>query len=143
MSARGLGLALVATLMLLLTPGRTASATVLPPATVLGLGDSVTAGNNCGCRDYVYRYGDLVRSRTDRVTTVHNLGQGGQTAHGLRVELQASGALSRAVSGARVVLVTIGANDFYPEFAKRRSVGCDRSCWGPDRKSTRLNSSHG
>ena len=132
MTSRATGLILVAASMLLLTPtSLAASASVLPPATVVGLGDSVTAGSYCACRDYVYRYGDLVRTRTNRVTTVHNFGRGGETAHGLRVELAASGALSRAVAGARVVLVTIGANDFYPEFGRRRTVGCDHSCWGP------------
>ncbi len=110
---------------------RSVTSSTLPPVTIVGLGDSVTAGSACDCRDFVYRYGDIVRARTGRAAVVHNLGEGGQTSTGLLRELSAANAMSRQVAAANVVLVTIGANDFYPEFAKRRAVGCDRSCWGP------------
>lgn len=98
---------------------------------VVALGDSVTAGSNCDCRDFVDRYSDIVRARTRRAVAATNLGRPGQTSTGLLRDLRRDGAMARRVAGADVVLVTIGANDFYPELHRWQDDGCDRTCWTP------------
>lgn len=112
------------------SPARAASASTSSIA-VVGLGDSVTAGSNCDCRDFVYLYADIARARTGRSIVVHNLGQGGLTAVELLQQLRTDAEVQRRVSRARVVLVTIGANDQYPSLRQWQRAGCDRSCWGP------------
>lgn len=98
---------------------------------VLGLGDSVTAASHCGCAGFVQDYADIVRRRTGRAVTAVNLGQGGQTSAGLLRELAQDGTMARQVSTSAVVLLTIGANDFYPQLRAWRAGGCGRPCWLP------------
>jgi lysophospholipase L1-like esterase len=80
---------------------------------VVALGDSVTSGAACNCSAFPAVYGGLLGRRTGASVTVDNLGVSGLDSVGLLGELdQEDSAAARAVAGADVVLLTIGANDF-------------------------------
>lgn len=80
---------------------------------VVALGDSVTSGTNCDCSAFPQLYGDLLHNRTGASIAVTNLGAGGLDSTGLLQQLdQSDSPTELATSGARVVLLTIGANDF-------------------------------
>jgi lysophospholipase L1-like esterase len=81
------------------------------PFRVVGLGDSVPAGNACGCTSYVTLAGEQAARRAGRPAAVVNLARGGLTTAGLVRQL-GEAAASRAVAAADLVIVTIGANDF-------------------------------
>lgn len=113
-------------------PAGSSAGAALGGVTVLGLGDSVTAGTACGCRDLVLQYGDLARARTGRAVTAVNMGEPGQTSPGLLRELQRPGAMSRRAAGSGVVLLTIGANDMDTDLRSWQHGGCPVSCWAAD-----------
>lgn len=80
---------------------------------VVALGDSVTSGSNCNCSAFPQQYGDLLHNRTGSSITVSNLGVAGLDSAGLLQRLeQHDSPMELATSGANVVLLTIGANDF-------------------------------
>ena len=85
------------------------------PLTLVGLGDSVTAGSACSCPTFVELYARTLGAATRREVRARNLGVPGQTSGGLLAELSTSSPTSSAVQAADVVTVTIGANDFDPE----------------------------
>lgn len=84
------------------------------PLTLVGLGDSVTAGSGCSCPTFVDLYARLLGASTRRAVHVRNLGVPGQTSTGLLAALSSASPTSSAVRAADVVTVTIGANDLDP-----------------------------
>lgn len=83
------------------------------PYRVVGLGDSVPAGNACDCTPYVSTVGQQEAARLGRTATVSNLAQGGLTTDGLAAQLDEASVRSK-LARADLVIVTIGANDFDP-----------------------------
>jgi len=115
---RGIGLLAITAALLLGAAGGEALATssglfgnASSTATVVGLGDSVTAAFRCGCAGFVADYADLLAHTTK--TTVHsvNLGANGQTSGGLVAASQPGQPAVDGIATASIVVVTIGAND--------------------------------
>jgi len=106
-----------------------------PPATtaaprwhVLGLGDSITAGQGCdGCTTFLDIYASELGRTANVPTTVTNLGVGGWTSADLLGSLSDPRTIYR-LGQADVVVVTIGANDFSPMLATVEAGDCG----GPD-----------
>jgi lysophospholipase L1-like esterase len=83
------------------------------PGVVVGLGDSVPSGTNCGCVPYVSL---VARGLTDADTGaahVRNLARGGLTSSSVLAQLRDPGIRS-SVASASAVIVTVGANDLSP-----------------------------
>ncbi len=76
---------------------------------MVGLGDSVPAGTACYCDSYVTQVARAAAGQ--RVPDVANLAQDGLTTSGLADQLDDS-AVRDKLTGADLVIVTIGANDF-------------------------------
>ena len=91
-----------------------------PPRSVVGLGDSVTAATACNCAGFLTLYAEQLQSRSHIKTTMNNLGALGQTSGGLLASLRTDPDAKAAVEHADIVVVTIGANDFWydPRCAK-------------------------
>ena len=100
-----------------------------PPLHVVGLGDSVMAGTNCGCPGMVEEYADALDRRTGRTTHVANLGQDGAVTADVLQDLAGAPRTKSAVAGADVVVVTVGANDLEPQRAAWQSSGCAARCY--------------
>lgn len=120
------------------TSPTSASSTAQPPPTtssapvsVVGVGDSVTAGTNCGCTDFVTQYANGLRNTSGHATVATNLGSNGATTTTVADALAGDPATRRAVAGAGVVLVTIGANDLVPLIKTWQSHGCGHACYQP------------
>lgn len=79
-------------------------------SSVVGLGDSVPAGTNCGCTDYVDLLAQDIGTRQGMPVDSNDLAVPGQTSDGLLGQLDTTD-VQQAVAGADVVVVTIGAND--------------------------------
>lgn len=97
------------------SPSATDSLSPSPSRTwnLVALGDSVTSGWACGCTAFPDLYAAGLRSRYSASVTATNDGVNGQTSGQLLADLQDSTSdTARAVAGADVVVVTIGANDF-------------------------------
>jgi lysophospholipase L1-like esterase len=77
---------------------------------VVALGDSVTAGSNCGCTPFPELYASGLRERFHLRVSLDNRGRPGETSADLLGDLNLSAAPQVAM--ADVVVVTIGANDF-------------------------------
>ena len=92
------------------------------PYRVVGLGDSVPAGNACGCTSYVSLTGRRQAAHLGTTAVVSNLAQGGLTTPGLLDQLQ-DPSVSRQIAAADLVIVTIGANDF--DTGRVASQSCD------------------
>ena len=93
----------------------TSTASAAPqPYRVVGLGDSVPAGTNCGCTSYVVRIGQQAARQHGRPAAVTNLAQPGLTTAGLAAQLRRP-AVRSAIADADLVIITIGANDFDPD----------------------------
>ncbi len=91
-------------------PGTLAAGSTAPVARVVGLGDSVPAGTNCGCTDYVQLLAlDLGRRQGTPVQGT-NLAVAGLTSDGLLQQLGGAD-VRQAVASADVVVLTVGAND--------------------------------
>jgi lysophospholipase L1-like esterase len=100
------------------------------PVTVVGIGDSVTAGSNCDCEAFVGLYAsDLAAARGIKTASV-NLGVGGSTSADLLTNLTQPGALRDGVAKADILLVTIGANDLAP-LESEAPVACPATCYTP------------
>jgi len=114
------------------TPSASSSPSAAPTGkeTVVGLGDSVMAGNACDCSGPAVAYAALMSTSLHRQIEAVNLGVGGATTSSLQAQL-GTGSVRTAVAGARVVLVIIGANDLLPQLSKFRSSACDYSCYHP------------
>ncbi len=107
----------------------------LPRLRVVGLGDSVTAGSDCDCADFVRQYAAQITARTGHQNEVVNLGAAGQTITGLQQQLTADPNMRRAVAASDVVVVTIGANDLSPALARWQADGCRPTCPTPELSS--------
>lgn len=92
-----------------------AGTTASKPVTVVGLGDSVTAGGHCDCTTFIDGLATALSARDHRPTAAINLGVDGLTAAGLLQQLQ-DAAVSRSVAAGDVVVITVGANDLQPAF---------------------------
>ncbi len=101
---------------------------------VVGLGDSVTAATACDCAGFLTLYGEQLQSRSNIKTTTQNFGSVGQATAGLLASLRADPNVKSAVEQADIVVVTIGANDFWydPSCAKL-------SCYSPQLTSLTSN----
>ena len=107
-----------------------ASRGVNRPVTVVGIGDSVTAGSNCNCETFLKLYAtDLASQRGLRTSSV-NLGVGGWTGSQLLRSLTTPGAFRDQVAKSDILLVTIGANDLVP-LQSRQPSGCTTTCFSP------------
>ncbi|TQC43898.1 SGNH/GDSL hydrolase family protein [Rhodococcus sp. WS4] len=98
-------------------------------ATLVGLGDSIPAGDRCpGCTPFVELFGDQLSGDDAQPVQVANLGVGGWTSTDLLDSLEPGEYDADAVRDADVVTVTIGANDFYAELDDY----LDGDCGGDD-----------
>lgn len=115
------------------TPATPATPSAASPArlTVVGLGDSVTAGSACDCADYVARYAAQVPASAGGPARAVNLGVGGLTSAQLLADLKGQGPMPLQVAAADVVLVTIGANDLVPLQDTYAASGCPAACSSP------------
>lgn len=105
-----------------------ASRGVNRPVTVVGIGDSVTAGSNCDCEAFIGLYATDLSSARGLTTSSMNLGVGGWTSSQLLRSLTLPGSFRDQVARADVLLVTIGANDLVPLEARQPS-GCGTDCY--------------
>lgn len=111
--------------------------TVAPSAprrlvTVVGIGDSVTAGSNCDCQTYVELYAADLAHERDLKTSAINLGvASGGTSPQLLKSLTQPGVLRDRVAKADILLVTIGANDLSSLVGTWKSDGCATTCYSP------------
>lgn len=96
---------------------------------VVAVGDSVTSGTNCNCTPFPQLYAKDI-SRTRGVpTSAQNFGAPGQDSDELLAELQnSSSSVARAVAGANIDLVTIGANDFSDHHGQVTNGSCTGNC---------------
>ncbi len=105
----------------------------MPPAPghLVVLGDSVPAGNGCGCEPYPVLLGRALSTPTAPVA-VTDVGTGGLTTAGLLAQLDDPG-LRQSLRSATVVEVTIGANDFDDALAGQpRCAAAGSTCFaGP------------
>jgi lysophospholipase L1-like esterase len=92
------------------------------PYRVVGLGDSVPAGDACGCTSYVSLVGRHEAARQGSKAAVANLAQGGLTSDDLLDQLEQA-SVRRTVSAADLVIITIGANDFDTDSVATDSCG--------------------
>lgn len=113
------------------TPAATSSGTPSDPIEVVGLGDSVMAGTNCGCDGIAAEFADALAARDSVTAKAVNLGVAGYVTGDVLDDLQNDAPTRRAVSQADVVLVIIGANDMYDALDSWKSGGCGRSCYTP------------
>ena len=98
------------------------------PITVVGIGDSVTAGKNCDCRAFVELYARSLAATRGLHTTSINLGVSGWTSAQLLASLNQPGPFRDQVAKADILLVTIGANDLGPLETKQPG-GCASNCY--------------
>lgn len=103
--------------------------TAAPALRVVGLGDSVMAGTNCGCDGLVEEYADALARRTHRAVHADNLGDDGAVTDDVLADLESDRRTRSTVARADVVVVTIGANDLIPQLQTWRSSGCPRHCF--------------
>lgn len=113
-------------------PSSRTSPSQASPIRVVGLGDSVTAGANCDCDDYVTGFARLLaQQRHVRVRTA-NEGESGSTSPDLLADLAHDQSVRSQVRDADVVVITTGANDLYPALQKWQSGDCDTDCSTPE-----------
>ncbi len=98
---------------------------------VVGLGDSVMAGDNCDCDGVVSEYTQALSDRSHKAYQGLDRSVGGATTDDLLTDLSSDAATRRAVAHARVVLISIGANDLYQAAAAYDAGGCAASCYQP------------
>jgi len=101
------------------------------PVTVVGIGDSVTAGSNCDCQSFVELYAADLGAQRDVKTSVFNMGLAGGSSPQLLQRLTQPGAFRDRVADADVLVVTIGANDLFALEDTWRSGGCAATCYSP------------
>jgi lysophospholipase L1-like esterase len=98
--------------------------------TVVGIGDSVTAGDNCDCEAFVGLYARQLAAKDDVAITSVNLGVPGWTSSQLLAAMTKPGAFRDQVAKANILLVTIGANDLTP-MESEGPAGCPAACYTP------------
>jgi lysophospholipase L1-like esterase len=107
------------------------SAPTGPPVVwnMVGLGDSIPAGNDClGCAPFDDLYAERIAGETGVPVEVTNLGVGGTTSADLLDSFTGDEATDAAVQDADIITVTIGANDF----AAALDDYLDGSCGGTE-----------
>lgn len=97
--------------------------------TVVGLGDSVPAGTDCGCRPFVEQYAAITAQRLGRPVEARNFGTPSLTVEGLLTQLRDGTSAATSVAGADIVLVTIGANDAATAMAAWEQGDCGQACF--------------
>lgn len=112
--------------------------------TLVGLGDSVTAGAGCpGCTDFLTLIAQGLHQKTGVAVSAHNFGVDGQTSGGLLQTLQPGGSRAAAVSKADLVIITIGANDLLPDLDAMQNGSCggadDTACAASDVSAVQRN----
>ena len=93
------------------SPSRTA-ASPAGALRVVGLGDSVPAADTCGCDGYLEQLVPDLRDATGRPVGLRNDAVGGWTTQDVLDDLAEGRSHDDLVSGADLVVVEIGANDF-------------------------------
>jgi len=91
---------------------------------VVGLGDSVTSGHGCHCRELVGGYADLTAAATGRRVRAVNLGRDGSTSADLLADLRGDEGVRSAVAGADVIILITGANDVQPQLEEWNAGRC-------------------
>jgi lysophospholipase L1-like esterase len=87
---------------------------------VAALGDSVPAGADCHCRNFVSDYGDLLTNRVHHPVAVTNLARGGADTADVLAQLHQP-AVQHAVREATTVMLMVGATDFDHPFQRVRA----------------------
>jgi lysophospholipase L1-like esterase len=113
-----------------LTTRISASGGISRSVAVVGIGDSVTSGNACGCKAFVGLYATALASQQDLSASSVNLGVDGWTSAQLLQNLTQPGTFRDQIAKADILLVTIGANDLLP-LESRQAAGCPAGCYGP------------
>ena len=98
--------------------------------TVVGVGDSVTSGQNCSCATFVAMYANDLASTRGLKTSSVNLGVSGWTSAQLLAAMTKPGTFQDQIAKADILLVTIGANDLVPLEGKQ-PASCPATCYGP------------
>ncbi len=108
---------------------------------VVGLGDSVPAGTACNCTGYVELTAERLAATRGAPVRVTNLATDGETSAALLDQLRLP-ATRRALAGASVAIVTIGANDFDSSDIATDACGQPATCFGSqlDQLHSRLTS---
>lgn len=106
------------------TPARPPTASV-----VLGLGDSVTAGSNCDCTDFIHLYAAGLPAAKGGPAEPINLGKGGSTSVDLLDDLRHDSTTKDDAARANIDVITIGANDLQPLLATWQASDCDNTCY--------------
>jgi lysophospholipase L1-like esterase len=101
------------------------SASAPTPWRVVSLGDSVVSGGPCDCWTFPGRYARLVTSRTGHSAVARNLGVGGSTSADLLRSLRAGSPVLGVLHGAKIVTITIGANDLVPSRVSWNEGTCE------------------
>jgi lysophospholipase L1-like esterase len=112
------------------SPAARSSATT-KPATVVGIGDSVTSATVCRCVGFVESYAAHLSVAAGGPARAENLGAGGLTAAGLRTLIREPGPTRTGVAEGDILLVTIGANDLTPLLSRWQRSGCSQACYSP------------
>lgn len=102
------------------------------PLHVVGLGDSVMAGTNCGCEGIVAGYGARVAQAEGQTVRETNLGSEGETTQDLLTALSGDANTRSAVGSADIVLVIVGANDLLVDDDRFADGDCDEACYESD-----------
>ncbi|MHB1475336.1 MAG: SGNH/GDSL hydrolase family protein [Dermatophilaceae bacterium] len=100
-------------------------------ATVVGIGDSVTAATVCGCTGFVESYAADLPAVAGGPARAVNLGTNGLTAAELRTLMTRPGPTATGVAEGDILLVTIGANDLTPLLSRWQGSGCTAACYLP------------
>ncbi len=100
-------------------------------ATVVGIGDSVTAAGACGCTGFVQSYAAQLPTAAGGPAHAVNLGTDGLTAAALRTLITRPGPTASAVASGDILMVTIGANDLEPLLSRWQASGCSAACYAP------------
>ena len=107
-----------------------ASAGTSRSITVVGIGDSVTSGQNCSCSTFVTMYANNLASARGLTTSSVNLGVPGMTSTQLLAEMTTPGSFRDSAAKADILLVTIGANDLNA-LESQQPAGCPATCYTP------------
>ena len=91
---------------------------------VVAVGDSVTAGSNCNCTPFPELYGTDLATTYGVKSYVENDGEGGETSADVLNDLNSDNGEQDDISDANIVLITIGANDFGPQYDQITSGTC-------------------
>jgi lysophospholipase L1-like esterase len=122
------GPAAVATSVVRPDPQAAPAALKVPPSAnavrLVVLGDSVASGAGCDCKPFGQLLAASLASSSGRAVAFTNAARDGLTTQGL-LDLLHGHDVERVLSGATLVTVTIGANDFDPDLADRTD------CLGP------------